>query len=399
VKPLQISIVGGGIGGLTTALALQRFGYKVSVFEQSRELREIGAGVTITPNAMHALHYLGIGERVAKEAGPTEAYLIRHFETGDLIKVRANGRDYIQRFGADYHQVHRADLQNTLADAVRRNDPDCVYLDHRFESVSQDSEKVIATFANGRTVASDALIGCDGATSRVRANVFGDEVVNYTGQVAFRSLMPMADVPPEIRERPFAMFVGNKRVFMHYPLRHRTIMNVLGVGRSPTWQEEGWRIPGEVDEFANLYGDLYPPALQLIRAILPGSLFKWGLRDREPLQTYSKGLVTTLGDAAHPMSPFLGQGACMAIEDAMVLGRAFAAASTIPEAFAIYESTRKERANGVQLASRQQADEIQGATKRGANPGANADDRGLYLYNPVTVRLAASGAADRISDW
>jgi salicylate hydroxylase len=397
MKPSRISIVGGGIGGLTAALALQHFGHKVSVFEQSRELREIGAGVTITPNAMHALHFLGIGERVAKEAGPTEAYLIRHFETGDLIKVRANGHDYVQRFGADYHQVHRADLQNTLAEAVRRNDPDCVFLDHRFESVSQDSVTVVATFANGRTVASDALIGCDGATSKVRAHVFGDEVVNYTGQVAFRALVPMANVPAGIRERPFSMFVGNKRVFLHFPLRHRTLMNVLGVGREPTWQEEGWRIPGEVEEFAGLYGDLYPPALQLIRAISPGSLFKWGLRDREPLQTYSKGLVTTLGDAAHPMTPFLGQGACVAIEDAMVLGRAFAAASTVQEAFAVYESTQKERANGIQLASRLQADEIQGVTKRGANPGANADDRGLYLYNPVTVRLAAPGTADRVS--
>jgi salicylate hydroxylase len=167
-------------------------------------------------------------------------------------------------------------------------------------------------------------------------------------------------------------------------------MNVLGVGREPTWQDEGWRIPAATEEFASLYSDLHPDALQLIRAIPPGSLFKWGLRDREPLAGYSQGRVATLGDAAHPMSPFLGQGACMAIEDALVLGRAFAAASTFQEAFAIYENTRKQRANGVQLASRQQADEIQGVTRRGANPGANADDRGLYAYNPVTVPLTAA---------
>lgn len=398
MKPSRISIVGGGIGGLTAALALQHFGHKVAVFEQSRELREIGAGVTITPNAMHALHFLGIGKRVANEAGPTEAYLIRHFQTGELIKVRANGHDYVERFGADYHQVHRADLHIALADAVRRNDPDSVFLDHRFDSLSQRSEQVLATFTNGRTIENDALIACDGAASKVRAHVFGDEVVNYTGQVAFRALMPMDNVPADIKERPFAMFVGINRVLLHYPLRHRTLMNVLGVGREQTWQEEGWRIPGAVDEFESQYSDLYPPALQLIRAISPGSLFKWGLRDREPLERYSKGLVTTLGDAAHPMTPFLGQGACMAIEDAMVLGRAFSVASTFQEAFAIYETTRKERANGVQLASRQQANEIQGVTKKGANPGANADDRGLYLYNPVTVALARSdttGGASR----
>ena len=254
----------------------------------------------------------------------------------------------------------------------------------------QDSERVVATFANGKTVASDVLIGCDGGTSKVRACVFGDEVVNYTGQVAFRALLPMTNVPAGIMKLPFAMFVGVNRVMLHYPLRHRTIMNVISVAREPRWQEEGWIIPATVEEFAGLHGDFHPDAVELIRAISPGTLFKWGLRDREPLAQYTKGRVTMLGDAAHPMTPFLGQGACIAIEDAMVLGRAFAAASTFEQAFATYESTRKERANGVQLASRQQGDENQGVTQRGANPGANADDRGLYLYNPVTVPLASA---------
>jgi salicylate hydroxylase len=387
MKVSRISIVGGGIGGLSAALALQHFGCRVSVFEQARELREIGAGVTITPNAMHALNFLGVGERIAKEAGPTEAYLIRHFQTGEVIKIRASGTDYVERFGAAYHQVHRADLHATLADAVLRNDSSSVFLNHRFESLTQDSSQVVARFTNGKTIASDVLIGCDGAASKVRACVFGDEAVNYTGQVAFRALLPMANVPVGISKLPFAMFVGKNRALLHYPLRHRTIMNVVSAAREPRWQEEGWTIPATREEFANLHSDFHPDALDLIRAISPGTLFKWGLRDREPLQRYTGGRVTMLGDAAHPMSPFLGQGACIAIEDALVLGRAFAAASNFEEAFGIYENARKERANGVQLASRQQADEVQGVTKRGANPGANADDRGLYLYNPVTVPL------------
>ena len=390
MKASRITIVGGGIGGLSAALALQHYGYRVSVFEQARELREIGAGVTITPNAMHALNFLGVGVKVASEAGPTEAYLIRHFQTGKIVKTRANGTDYVERFGADYHQVHRADLHAALADAVLRNDSNCVFLDHRFDSLTQESGQVAATFTNGETIASDVLIGCDGAASKVRANVFGDEVVNYTGQIAFRALLPMANVPAGITKLPFAMFVGDNRVLLHYPLRHRTIMNVIGVAREPRWQDEGWTIPATMDEFANLFDDFHPDALDLIRAIAPGTLFKWGLRDREPLQQYAKGRVVMLGDAAHPISPFLGQGACIAIEDAMVLGRTFAAAGTYEEAFGIYENARKDRANGIQLASRQQADEIQGVTRRGANPGANADDRGLYLYNPVTAPLASA---------
>ena len=137
------------------------------------------------------------------------------------------------RFGAAYHQVHRADLQAALASAVLRNEPDCVRLGYCFESLTQNSERVVATFTNGETVTSDALIGCDGGASKVRAYVFGDEVVNYAGQVAFRTLVPMADVPAGLNEHPFAMFVGAKRYFLHYPLRHRTIMNVIAVGREP----------------------------------------------------------------------------------------------------------------------------------------------------------------------
>ena len=395
MKATRIAIIGGGIGGLSSALALQHFGFRVRVFEQARELREVGAGVVISPNAMHALNFLGVGARIAREAGPAGMYFSRHFQSGDVLKTRPN--DFVERFGAAYHQLHRVDLQTALASAVLQNDPGCVLLDHCFESLVQDSERIVATFSNGETVTSEILIGCDGSTSKVRACVFGDEVVNYTGQVAFRALVPMADAPARLRENPFAMFVGARRYFLHYPLRHRTIMNVIGVGREPNWQQEGWRIPAAVEEFASIYGDLYPPALQLIHAIPPGTPFKWGLRDREPLSQYTKGRVTMLGDAAHPMTPFLGQGACIAIEDAMVLGRAFAAADSFPEAFALYEGTRKERANGVQLASRRQADEIQGATTRGPNPGTDPVDRGLYAYNPVTVPLTAADAGRAVS--
>jgi salicylate hydroxylase len=386
-----ISIVGAGIGGLSAALSLQHFGYRVSVFEQARELREIGAGVAISPNAMHALNFLGVGERVTREAGPAERYLMRHFQTGAVIKTRWTGPDYFERFGAPFHQVHRADLHAALAAAILRNDPDCIFLDHRFEALKQDHKQVVAKFANGKTCTSDVLVGCDGGVSAVRACVFGDEVVNYTGQVAFRALLPIADVPAGIMKIPYAMFVRADRALLHYPLRHRTMMNVVCLGREPKWHEEGWMIPATIDECVRLYGDFHQDALDLIQAVAPGKLFKWGLRDREPLRHYTKGRVTMLGDAAHPMTPFLGQGACVAIEDALVLGRAFAAAATFEEAFGIYENTRKERANGVQLASRQQADEIQGATEGGPNLETGAEMRGLYAYNPVTVPLAPAG--------
>lgn len=296
----KIMIVGGGIGGLTAALALQHFGYRVSVFEQARELKEIGAGVTITPNAMHALNFLGVGERVAREAGPTEPYWIRHFQTGERLKLRANGVDYFEKFGADYYQVHRADLHAALAVAVLQNDPGCVILDHCFRSLNQEPDRVVATFENGNSYSSDVLIGCDGCASKVRASAFGDRAVNYTGQIAFRALLPMRDLPASIEKMPFSMFVGRNRALLHYPLRHRTLMNVISVAREPTWQAEGWAIPATVEEFVKLHDDFHSDALDLIRAISTPTLFKWGLRDREPLQHYTKDRVTMLGDAAHP---------------------------------------------------------------------------------------------------
>ncbi len=147
--------------------------------------------------------------------------MTRHFHAGAVLKVRT--RDFAETFGASYHQVHRVDLHAALAGAVRGNDPDCVFVSHCFETLTQDSEQVVARFTNGKTFASDVLIGCDGNASKVRACVFGDEAVNYTGQVAFRALVPMANVPESIKDPPFAMFVGPNRYFLHYPLRQRTM--------------------------------------------------------------------------------------------------------------------------------------------------------------------------------
>ena len=294
---------------------------------QSRELRESRRRCNYFAqcNACALTISAGVaGERCGERSRLTEAYLIRHYQTGEVIKVRANGTDYVERFGATYHQVYRADLHVALAAAILRNDPNCVFLDHCFERLTQDSEQIVATFTNGKTLTSDVLIGCDGAASKVRAFVFGDGVVNYTDQVAFRALLPMAKVPASITKMPYAMFVGINRVLLHYPLRHRTIMNVISIVREPSWQEEGWTIPATIKELARLHSDFHPDALDLMHAISPRTLFKWGLRDREPLQQYSRGLeLQCWAMPPHPMTPFLGQGACVAIEDAMVLGRAF----------------------------------------------------------------------------
>jgi salicylate hydroxylase len=379
----KVLVVGGGIGGLSAALTLQYFGFRPVVFEQTGVLKEIGAGVVITPNAMHALRFLHIGKRIADDAGPADILWFRNLHTGDIIKSRSHDH-YVAQYGAELLQVHRADIHAALSEAVLGNDPDCIKLGHRFESLTQDDTQVIAYFENGEADEGDILVGCDGCASRVRVSVFGDEPVNYTGQMAFRALLPMDAVPKGIFERPYALYVGSGRSLRHYPMRHHSVMNVISCVREPKWQEEGWAVPSTIEEFSNLHRDVHPDLLTLIRMLSPEALFKWGLRDREPLATCWRGRVTMLGDAAHPMTPFLGQGACMAIEDAMVLGRSFAVSGSVSEAFEIYENTRKKRANSIQITSRQ-ADDFQGATNKGPNPGRGA--AGLYDYNPVSAPL------------
>jgi salicylate hydroxylase len=176
------------------------------------------------------------------------------------------------------------------------------------------------------------------------------------------------------------MYPGPQRHILHYPLRGGRIMNLIGTGRSATGEEEGWSITATKEEFAAAYSDFSPDILALIRAIPEGSLFKWGLRDREPLATWTIGRVTMLGDAAHPMTPFLGQGACIAIEDGLMIGRAFAVSASVGEALRRYEMARKTRGTNVQIWSREQGEALQGT-----RAGQDAAVRGLIDYDPATA--------------
>ena len=205
---------------------------------------------------------------------------------------------------------------------------------HQFIRLAQDGDGVTVEFANGVRVACDVVVGADGNASAVRSHLFPGEAPVFTGQVSFRALIPWNALPPAIAERKYAMYPAPQRTLLHYPLRGGRIMNPIGTGRSASWEEEGWAIPATNEEFAAAYSDFAPEVVAMIRSIPAGALFKWGLRDREPLVSWTKGRVTMLGDAAHPMTPFLGQGACIAIEDGLVLGRAFELAGSIDEALA-----------------------------------------------------------------
>ena len=379
MRSLRIVIIGAGIGGLTAALALLRRGFRPVVYERAPVAREIGAGVIIWPNARRALRDLEIDGALAAISSDVRTSYFCDYATGSILDVRW-GEQLVEKHGIGNLQVHRGDLHGLLLQAVLANNAEAVHPGHQFIRLAQDGDGITVEFANGARVPCDVVVGADGNASAVRSYLFPGEAPVFTGQVSFRALIPWDVLPPGIAELKYAMYPGPQRMLLHYPLRGGQIMNLVANGRSASWEEEGWAIPATNEEFAAAYSDFAPEVVAMIRSIPAGALFKWGLRDREPLASWTKGRVTMLGDAAHPMTPFLGQGACIAIEDGLVLGRAFELAGSIEEALARYEAARKVRGTNVQLWSREQGRNLQASRK-----GQTAIERGLLDYDPVTV--------------
>jgi salicylate hydroxylase len=381
-------IIGAGIGGLTAALSLQKAGLKVSVYEAAPHLGEVGAGLTISPNATHALEYVGLGPFMDAKGDKPESGAGLHYKTGEVLYLTQRDGSFKQRYGAEYYQIHRADLHDALAAKVRERDPGAIHTGRAFVSLTQSKDRVTARFANGATASGDVLIGCDGVRSVVRGQLFGAEAPKFTGQVSFRGMVEAASVKEHMVPTPSATTMGPGRIFTRYYVRHRAFVNFVGIAATSQWKKEGWSIPATVDEMLSVYGDFHAHAQAIIKATPPGKLFKWALFDRDPLPEWTVGRVTLLGDAAHPMLPFLGMGAAMGLEDGAVLGRAFEASSTIDEAIRRYEAARKERTKMVLLNSRKQGQIYQAADPASMRGSTAGELRlGLFDYNVKTVAV------------
>jgi len=389
MNDLHTLIIGGGIGGLTAALSLQQAGLRVSVYEQVAELGEVGAGITITPNATHALNYL-LGEKFVDQLCNVPASgAIKHFETGETLIDTERGDIPKQQYGAHYCQVHRADLHNALAAAVRSNDPDCLHVDSQFTGLEESDSDITAIFANGRTATGDILIGCDGGRSDVRQTLWGPDEVTFTGYIAWRGLVPTAGLDPEFLVPDSAAFAGRGHTFTRYKVRHGTLYNFVAFSRRDEWEAESWSERAEIPELLAEFSDFAPEVQAIMQAISPEQCFKWGLFDRPPLERWTRGRASLLGDAGHPMTPFLAQGAAMAIEDGLILARAVEAADDWPEALARYENARRERGSFVMLESHVNAKRMynRDPDDLSRNSHKSAESLGLYDYNPVTVPI------------
>jgi salicylate hydroxylase len=344
----RVAIIGGGIGGLAAANALSRAGIEVAVYEAAAELREIGAGVALHPNAMKVLRALSLEDKVRAVAGRSDWALSRNWKTGRII-TRTSRQQQAASFGAQGTTAHRADLLDVLAGGLP---DDVVTLGKRCQAVLSDGDVAVARFADGTAAEADIIVGADGIHSRVRESLFGPDAPRFTGKICYRSIVPAAAVPGAPPGTDVAQWLGPHGTIVLYPLRGTELINVVAHYDDAGYRHESWIAECDGAEVLERYAGWHESVLRLLSAA--GTWYKWALYDRDPIPRWTRGRVTLLGDAAHAMLPYLGQGACQALEDSAVLATALAAEPGEPaRGLARYERTRRPRASSVVLTARE----------------------------------------------
>jgi salicylate hydroxylase len=393
----HILIAGAGIGGLTAALALLTRGFRVTLLEQAQELAEIGAGVQISANGAQALFSLGLEaplEAVWCEPAGKE---IRLWSTGETWKLFDLGAVSRQRYGAPYFMIHRADLHRSLVDAVQAAAPDAIRLNCRVSGFDQAASGVTAICEDGARIEGDALIGADGVHSRVRNALFGEMPAQFTGLMIWRGLVPMERLPQRMQRLVGTNWVGPGGHVVHYPVRRGTLMNVGGVIERDDWRVESWTERGTIDEVLNDFAGWNEDVRHLFRNI--ETPYKWALLGRDPLERWTVGRVTLLGDAAHPTLPMMAQGANMALEDGVILARCLESCDDVPAALQAYEKARIERTSRLVRAANDNATRFHNPALGEAAGAARYVDTEwqeekvkqrydwVFEYNPVRVAI------------
>lgn len=343
-------VSGGGIGGLAAAYALARQGFPVRLFEQSSEFREVGAGIQLGPNVFRVLEKLGLKDAVLADAHRPPAQEMRDALTGKLITRIPLDEAFVRRFGQPYAVTHRADLHGALLAACQGSNLITLETSRRVDGYEDHGDHVTLTLQDGEQVSGRALIGCDGMWSRIRERVVGDGKPRVSGHIAYRAVLKRDEVPDELWRPDVVLWAGPRTHFVHYPLRRGELYNLVAVFHSDRY-EEGWNAEGSKEVMWEHFRMQVPQVLRLLERIETWRM--WVLCDREPVKIWSKGAVTLLGDAAHPMLQYLAQGACMAIEDAVVLAEKAAAFPDDPaRAFEAYQQERYLRTGRVQIMAR-----------------------------------------------
>jgi salicylate hydroxylase len=343
---LSVAIVGGGIGGLATALFLHHRGIDVTVYEQAPELGEVGAGVMMTPNGRRPLEELGLGPAIDAAKGTVSTgstyYRMDGTKVGDIVTTDSAGWNGMCG-------MHRADLLFILADALPKG---LVRTGHRCNGVEQDQDGVRVSFENGATAEADLVVGADGIHSVLRGIVTEPTEPVYSGSVAYRGLIDATRLP-DWPVGVSTLWMGEGKHFLVFPVRSGKFLNYVGFVPSAIEALESWSAPGDADQLRREFAGWDPRVTGLLDQV--EQTYWWGLFDRDPLQTWTQGRIALMGDAAHPMLPHLGQGANQSIEDGAALALMLSQSdrASVPATLKAYEAFRSQRAGEVQLQARQ----------------------------------------------
>jgi len=389
----KIAIAGAGIGGVTAACCLLKAGYDVEVFEQAPLLGEIGAGIQLSANAMHVLNDLGLTEAIARVSVRPGAYVFRLHDTGEVIGQFPLADKHEAMHGAPYNQLHRGDLHNLLVARVKSLKADAIRLNKRVVGFEEAEDHVRLQFADGSREQADILIGADGVKYAVRAQIAGASPASYTGDAAWRLIVPAERLPENLMGQVMSVWMGPGRHVVCYYLRAGALFNFVGAVETDEVSEESWtaKYPWETlkADFDGWHADIQTVIDRADR----DSCYRWSLFYRPPIAKWSTDRVTMLGDAVHATLPYLAQGAAMAIEDGAILTRALDLTDNARDALQLYETNRIERTSRIVSGSganrtlyhMHDQDKLRQAFAN--RDEGKARSEWLYSYNPLTVEL------------
>ena len=381
MKKLKVLVAGGGIGGLTAAIALLRKGFDVHVFEAANNFSEVGAGVTLAPNAMCGFSYIGVAEALEAIASFPKRQQVRHWQDARVLKTLERGDEMRQKYGHPYVYMHRADLHNVLIETTEQLGG-VMHVSSRVVSADHDDNAAWIELANGEKHTGDLVVGADGVKSAVR-QLYETSAPIFSGHVAWRGVVPTDDTLQVLAENP-GNFIGPDRLVVWYPLRSGKQLNLVFFARQSGWSEDGWTIPATRAELEEIFEGWCPEVRHMITHLDESTLYKWAINMRSSLKNWNTGgRITLLGDAAHAMTPFLGQGASSAIEDAVVLARALEDSDTLNEALNRYQDARLERTAFIQAESNANAERMQDkdSDSFGKKEIRNEETLGLFAYD------------------
>ncbi len=379
MSALRVAIVGAGIGGLAAAAALQRKGIEVAVYEQAAAFARVGAGIQVSPNAMRVLRGLGLEPRIREGAFQPRFWRNRDSDTGEMRFDFALGAEAEARYGAPYLLMHRADLHAALESLIP---PGVIRLGCCLDAVEEKADGVVLRFAGGSETQADMVIGADGVHSLVREHLHGAERPRFSGRVAYRTVFPAA-LMGDIQVDDNTKWWGpDRHIVIYYVTAKRDELYFVTSVPEGDWTSESWSSVGDVEVLRDAFAAFHPDVRHVL-ASCP-KVHKWAIMQRDPLPFWSRGRIVLLGDSCHPMTPYMAQGAAMAMEDAVVLARCLDGAGTdrLPERFRLYELTRKGRTSRVQIGSHE---------NRFMSGRTNPD--WVYAYDAWTVPLGAAPEA------